>query len=151
MSDSDAIRTEQFALISRLLIDAPSLDAAMVTVYLAMVDDLDDTWPSTPMATAFAPLAPLPADERERKIVDLLGKNPSWYAAAANILNVWYSGQLANANGEYMVGPPAAYLGALVWGLAGTTPSGMPGPFFGEWAYPPSPQQTSISASRGGS
>lgn len=130
-------RTDRFVLVSRLLLDRDDLAPTVAGTYLAMLDDLDEGWPLDEMAAAFAPLAPLPVPERESRIVDDLRANPTWLAAAASVLKVWYSGQLSRADGTMVPAPPEAFLGALVWPLVGTHPPGAPGPFFGEWAYPP--------------
>ena len=143
MSEAESDRLSRFVLVSRLLIDARDLESRTATTYLAMMDDLDPTWPLTDIAAAFALLEPLPPDPREAKIVALLQAKAAWMTAATNILNVWYSGQLARADGTWVPAPPNAYLDALVWPLIGTHASGLPGPFFGEWAYPPSPEPSS--------
>ena len=75
----------------------------------------------------------------------LLTANPPWYDAAANLLKVWYCGQLNRADGSSVPGPPAAFINALVWGLADTRAQGVPGPFFGEWAYPPARDESSVA------
>ena len=137
MGGTETTRRSDFLLVSRLLLDLDELDDVVAGVYLTMLDDLDETWPLDAMAAAFAPLAPLPAPEREQKVVALLGANGPWYDAARNLLRVWYSGQLQRADRTWVPAPPAAYVNALVWPLLDTEAQGVPGPFFGSWAYPP--------------
>lgn len=49
-----------------------------------------------------------------------------------NILIVWYNGYL----GTDMPGAQA-YAAARVWPAIGANPPGLPGPYYGHWAYPP--------------
>jgi hypothetical protein len=133
----EATRAEQFLVVSRLLLDAPELDDVAAAVFLTMLDEFDAKWPLDAMAEAFAPLERLSPARREPRIVALLQEHAKWFVAAENVLKVWYSGQLARTMSTWVAAPPEAYLGALVWGLLDTQPQGVPGPFFGSWAYPP--------------
>jgi hypothetical protein len=58
-----------------------------------------------------------------------------------NIITVWYNGFI----GSYL--PPAEiYAAALVWQVIQANPPGIPGPYYGHWAYPPAePIQPPIS------
>jgi hypothetical protein len=134
---SDHERLEAFLGLSRLLLELDELDSRAGAVYLAMLDDLDAVWPLDAMAHGLLPLAHLPADERERRIIDALDDHPPWHAATVDLLQVWYTGSLNRPDSQPVTQPPQAYLGALVWTLLDTQAPGLPGPFFGEWAYPP--------------
>jgi len=130
-------RLERFVEVSQLLLERDGLDADLACVYLGMLDDLDPSWPLDDMADAFDALAHLPIDEREQQLVAELDEVDAWQTAAASVLQVWFSGGLTRADGSAVPQPAEAYLGALLWSLVRTQPSGLPGPFFGEWAYPP--------------
>jgi hypothetical protein len=123
--------------LSRLLLDIDELSSTSAAAYLGMLDDLDSSWPLDAMAAHLLTLRHLPPEERERRIVAALRAETTWHDAAVNLLQVWYSGSLTRANGDLVAQPPEAYLGALVWPLLDTQAPGLPGPFFGEWAYPP--------------
>ncbi|MFM2072269.1 MAG: hypothetical protein RLZZ623_2532 [Actinomycetota bacterium] len=139
MSGNNADRLDQFVVVSRMLLELDELPSALAGVYLGMVDERWPIWPLADMAATFAQWRDLPAETRERLIIEALGAN-EWLPYAEGVLNVWFSGQLFvdDTNTTFVDAPAEAYLGALVWGLLHTHPSGMPGPFFGEWAYPPS-------------
>ncbi|NEO77615.1 hypothetical protein [Moorena sp. SIO4G3] len=49
-----------------------------------------------------------------------------------NIIIIWYNGYL----GDRMP-PSETYPDALVWKAIGANPPGIPGPYYGHWAYPP--------------
>ncbi len=135
MADDD--RNDRFLELSRLLLEMDALSAATSAVYLRMLDDLDPSWPLEAMAVHLLPLRELPPAEREARIIAALRAQRSWHDATVNVLQVWYSGSLTRPNGDLVAQPPEAYLGALVWPLLDTQAPGLPGPFFGEWAYPP--------------
>ena len=137
-------RLGRFMEVARLLLERDLPDHDLAQVYLGMLDDLDPHWPLDDMAHAFAALAHLPIDEREQRIVAELDEVDAWKTAAASVLQVWFSGGLTRADGSAVPQPAEAYLGALLWPLVRTQPSGLPGPFFGEWAYPPTRADDSL-------
>ena len=147
MSASTADRLDQFELVSRVLLEIDDLQPTVAQSYLGMMDAWKPTWPLAEMAETFAPWEALPAGERERRVVSALNTN-GWIPEAQAVMGVWFSGQLACLDDAtaFVDAPADAYLGALVWGLLHTNPSGLPGPFFGEWAYPPSADVTWVSA-----
>lgn len=134
---ADDERTRRFLELSRLLLEIDELSPVSATAYMHMLDDLDPAWPLDAMAAHLLPLRTLPPAEREARIIAALRAEPSWYAATVSLLQVWYSGSLTRPDGGLVAQPPEAYLGALVWPLLDTQAPGLPGPFFGEWAYPP--------------
>jgi len=134
---ADDERTDRFVELSRLLLEMDDLSPVSAAAYLHMLDDLDSSWPLDPMAERLLPLRNLPPAERNARIVAALDEVAAWRRAATDLLQVWYSGSLTRTNGDLVPQPPEAYLGALVWPLLDTQAPGLPGPFFGEWAYPP--------------
>lgn len=134
---ADDERTDRFIELSRLLLEMDDVSPVSAAVYLHMLDDLDPAWPLDAMATALLPLLELPPAEREARLIAALRHVPAWRTATNNVLQVWYSGSLTRPDGALVAQPPEAYLGALVWQLLDTQAPGLPGPFFGEWAYPP--------------
>lgn len=130
-------RTDRFVELSRLLLEMDELSPVSAAAYLHMLDDLDPSWPLDAMAEHLLALRELPPAEREARIIAALDEAPPWRAAAVDLLQVWYSGSLTRPDGGLVAQPPEAYLGALVWPLLDTQAPGLPGPFFGEWAYPP--------------
>lgn len=130
-------RTDRFVELSRLLLEMDELSPVSAAAYLHMLDDLDPSWPLDAMAEHLLALRELPPAEREARIIAALDEAPPWRAAAVDLLQVWYSGSLTRPDGDLVAQPPEAYLGALVWPLLDTQAPGLPGPFFGEWAYPP--------------
>jgi hypothetical protein len=134
---ADDERIDRFLELSRLLLEMDGLSPETGAVYLAMLDDLDPEWPLTAMARHLLPLGALPPAEREHLIMRALHADEAWHTAAFNLQYVWYIGSLSRPDTSFVHQPPEAYLGALVWPLLGTQAPGLPGPFFGEWAYPP--------------
>lgn len=133
----DDERTDRFLGLSRLLLEMDELSPVSAAAYLRMLDDLDPAWPLDAMAVHLLAFRELPPAEREARVIAALRAEPAWHAATVNLLQVWYSGSLTRPNGDLVAQPPEAYLGALVWPLLDTQAPGLPGPFFGEWAYPP--------------
>lgn len=134
---ADDERTDRFIELSRLLLEMDELSPVSAAAYLHMLDDLDPSWPLDAMAARLLPLHELPPAEREARIIAALRDEPAWCTATTDLLQVWYSGSLSRPDGTAIAQPPEAYLGALVWPLLDTQAPGLPGPFFGEWAYPP--------------
>lgn len=144
---ADDTRGDRFVELSRLLLEIDELSPVSAAAYLGMLDDLDPSWPLDDMAAHLLPLRVLPPTEREQRIIAALRAEPAWKTATVNVLQVWYSGSLTRANGELIAQPPEAWLGALVWPLLDTQAPGLPGPFFGEWAYPPTRVGSPVPAS----
>lgn len=72
-------------------------------------------------------------DDLETRFNATLAADVSLSILARNIIIVWYNGYLGNNM------PPAdVYASALVWQVIRANPPGIPGPYYGEWAYPPS-------------
>lgn len=76
--------------------------------------------------------ATVPAADLERALATVYGGDIELSPVLQNLIIVWYNGAIGTATA------PARYYGdALVWKVIGGHPLGMPGPYFGGWAYPP--------------
>lgn len=88
----------------------------------------------TPMAAllaTFRELAKDPTDLADRTVA-VLYADGTLGPMARNLLIVWYNGFLGST-----VVDAANYGGALVWPAISAEPPGLPGRFYGHWAYPP--------------
>lgn len=71
-------------------------------------------------------------DDLETRLTSIFYPDMVLGPLVRNILIVWYNGVVGTA-----VGPPDTYPDALVWKAISAHPPGLPGPYYGSWAYPP--------------
>jgi len=91
--------------------------------------------PPPPMAALLATFREQEAagpDGLADRLVAVLYADGTLGPMAKNLIVTWYNGGLGLA-----VLSAANYGAALVWPAISAQPPGLPGPYFGSWAYPP--------------
>lgn len=68
----------------------------------------------------------------EQRVVRTIYPDIELSTVVKNLLIVWYNGALGSRQCS-----SAAYPHTLVWEAISAHPAGIPGPYFGSWAYPP--------------
>lgn len=91
-----------------------------------------DLTPMTALLATFNEVAAEGPDGLEDRLVSVLYADGTLGPMAKNLIVTWYNGGLGLA-----VLSPANYGAALVWPAISAQPPGLPGPYFGNWAYPP--------------
>jgi hypothetical protein len=148
---SDAGRVSKFQRISEVLLDWSPLPrdagSAYFNIILAVTPEhyapgdiyvpmpcgqIDDPHPFDVLWTVFEELEKESPDNLETRLCAITSADVTLNTLVQNILIVWYNGFI----GSYM--PPAEiYASALVWQVIRANPPGIPGPYYGHWAYPP--------------
>lgn len=128
-----------FLGLSRILLDEQHLDPGYAAECMRLVvAAAPATYGSDPGRTpmqallaTFRELATAPADLAARTTA-VLYADGTLGPMTRNILIAWYNGFLGSD-----VVDAAHYGGALVWPAISAEPPGLPGRFYGNWAYPP--------------
>lgn len=132
---------DAFIRLSEVLLDAHGRlpRAAAAEVYAIVVAaaparyGIDGTQPPmTALLATFNEVAADGPDGLEDRLVSVLYADGTLGPMAKNLIITWYNGGLGLA-----VLSPANYGAALVWPAISAEPPGLPGPYFGNWAYPP--------------
>jgi hypothetical protein len=141
----------RFIRISEVLLDAADLPEAAARAFFRIILEATpryyapgdiyvegsanclDPHPFDALWEVFTQLEQESTDDLETRFNATLTADVSLSILARNIIIVWYNGYLGNNM------PPAEiYPCALVWQVIRANPPGIPGPYYGEWAYPPS-------------
>lgn len=128
-----------FLRLSEILLDEHDLDPGYAAECMRLVvaaapptyGSDPDTTPMQALLATFRELATEPADLAERTTA-VLYADGTLGPVTRNILIAWYNGFLGS-----QVIDAAHYGGALVWPAISAEPPGLPGRFYGNWAYPP--------------
>ena len=145
-----------FIRLSEVLLDTTGLSRSAAAEVYAIVAaaapasyGIDGTQP--PMAALLATFREqeaFGAQGLEARLVSVLYADGTLGPLAKNLIITWYNGGLGLA-----VLSPANYGAALVWPAISAQPPGLPGPYYGSWAYPPpllvSEPSSEIAASDG--
>ncbi|MDQ1720819.1 MAG: hypothetical protein QOI26_553 [Pseudonocardiales bacterium] len=132
---------DDFIRLSEVLLDARGQlsRSAAIEVYAIVVAaaparyGIDGTQPPmTALLATFNEVAAAGPDDVEKRLVSVLYADGTLGPMAKNVIITWYNGGLGMA-----VLSPANYGAALVWPAISAQPPGLPGPYFGNWAYPP--------------
>jgi hypothetical protein len=132
---------DDFIRLSEVLLDARGQlpRAAAAEVYAIVVAaaparyGIDGTQPPiAALLATFREVAAAGPDGLEDRLVTMLYADGTLGPMAKNVIITWYNGGLGLA-----VLSPANYGAALVWPAISAQPPGLPGPYFGSWAYPP--------------
>jgi hypothetical protein len=128
-----------FIRLSEVLLDANELSVAAAVEYYAIVARAAPTrYGSTglPAMTAlldtFRRIEADGGDDLEARTVAVLYADGTLATMARNLLITWYNGGLG-----LDTAPASVYADALVWPAIGAEPPGLPGRYYGGWAYPP--------------
>lgn len=142
---------EEFVRISELVLDQHPLPLAAAQIYMDIVlratpdryapgdffegpghVPADDPHPLDALWAVYSQLA-LDGDAGlAERFMAVTAADVTLVALVRNILIVWYNGYLgADVPGVQ------GYAAALVWPAIGANPPGLPGPYYGHWAYPP--------------
>lgn len=155
ISDTQSLISDEqlrrFIRISEVLLDATHLPEAAARAFFRIIlentptyyapgdryveDPIDgiDPHPFDVLWEVFSQLEEESTEDLESRFNATLAADVSLSILARNIIIVWYNGYLGNNM------PPAeVYASALVWQVIRANPPGIPGPYYGEWAYPPS-------------
>ncbi|HEU5271373.1 MAG TPA: sugar dehydrogenase complex small subunit [Jatrophihabitans sp.] len=129
-----------FIRLSEVLLDASGLSrSAAAEVYAIVVAAAPARYgidgsqpPMTALLATFAEQEALGAEGLADRLVSVLYADGTLGPMAKNLIITWYNGGLGLA-----VLSPANYGAALVWPVISAQPPGLPGPYYGSWAYPP--------------
>ncbi len=135
----DAERLDLFLRLSETMLDARPLRASTGRAFLRLVEQaspgrygLGGSSLLDAVLLTFRRLHDESTDDLERRTANVLYADLTLGPVLKNVLVVWYNGGLGGA-----VGPPETYADALVWPAISANPPGLPGPYYGHWAYPP--------------
>jgi hypothetical protein len=144
---------EDFLRLSEVLLDAPGQlsRSAAREVYAIVVAAAPARYgidgaqaPMTALLATFDEVVAGGPDNLEARLVSVLYADGTLGPMAKNLIVTWYNGGLGLA-----VLSPANYGAALVWPAISAQPPGLPGPYFGSWAYPPPSLVSAPAADRG--
>lgn len=129
-----------FIRLSEVLLEASDLSRSAAAEVYAIVAaaaparyGIDGSQPPmTALLATFAEQEAFGAEGLADRLVGVLYADGTLGPMAKNLIITWYNGGLGLA-----VLSPANYGAALVWPAISAQPPGLPGPYYGSWAYPP--------------
>ena len=95
-------------------------------------ETVEDPHPFDVLWTLFTELEQESPDDLEQRLCALTVADVTLNTLVQNIVIVWYNGFIGTN-----LPPKEIYPAALVWQVIRGNPPGIPGPYYGEWAYPP--------------
>jgi hypothetical protein len=135
----DAEQLATFVRLSEVLLDARGLSQDAAREYYAIVRRAAPTSygstgvaPMTALLDTFCRVEADGPDDLEARTVAVLYADGVLATMAKNLLITWYNGGLG-----LDVAPATVYADALVWPAIGAEPPGLPGRYYGSWAFPP--------------
>ncbi len=140
MSDPAPEDLDTFIELSEVLLDTRPLDRHTARSVFGIIERAapahygqdGSVTPLQALLATFRQLCRQSSDDLESRVVSTLYADGTLGPLAKNLLITWYNGALGSD-----VLPSRDYAAALVWSAISAQPPGLPGPYFGSWAYPP--------------